>query len=157
TVAEGRLDVNGSLGLGTLGSVTVANGATLGGTGTVGGPVIVQAGGTLAPGDANPGTLAISGNLGLNASSRTAVRLGGGSPGNGAGFYSQVNVTGAATLDGILTLDTAGGFDPTGGTYFVLSRGSVGGVFAGLPEGSVVVFDGGMYQGSITYQADWTG
>jgi fibronectin-binding autotransporter adhesin len=48
TVAGGRLEVNGSIGNGT---VTVQNGAAVGGSGSIGGTVDVQSGGTLGPGN----------------------------------------------------------------------------------------------------------
>ena len=156
TVAEGRLNVNGSLGLGVSGSLTVANGATLGGTGTVGGPVTILGGGSLSPGTTNPGTLSVTGNLSLAATSGTSFQLGGSTPGSGTGFYSQANVTGAANLDGSLIVTAGGGFDPTGKNFFILSRGSGAGTFASLPEGSTLVFADGQYQGSITYLANWT-
>jgi autotransporter-associated beta strand protein len=62
TVVAGTLLVNGRLS--GSGAVTITNGGTLGGTGIISGPVAVNAGGTLAPG--NPlGTLIISNSLAL--------------------------------------------------------------------------------------------
>jgi autotransporter-associated beta strand protein len=60
-VSNGTLQVNGQLAAGT---VTVATNAVLGGTGTILGPVTVQTGGALAPGD-SLGTLTINNNLTL--------------------------------------------------------------------------------------------
>ncbi|MFD0895876.1 autotransporter-associated beta strand repeat-containing protein [Luteolibacter ambystomatis] len=54
TVGGGILTVNGSL---STGVVTVQNGGTLSGTGTVGGASTVQNGGSLAPGSGGIGTL----------------------------------------------------------------------------------------------------
>ena len=62
SVSGGRLFVNGWLSTNT---VTVNSGATLGGTGVIAGPVIVQPGGTLSPGDNGLGTLTISSTLSL--------------------------------------------------------------------------------------------
>ena len=59
-VNDGSLRVDGSTASASV--VTVANGATLGGIGTVGGDTTIQSGGTLAPGS-SPGTL----NFGNNA------------------------------------------------------------------------------------------
>ena len=62
TVSAGTLRVNGAI---TASAVTVQNSATLDGTGTLGGTVAVQAGGTLAPGAGGIGTLTINNTLGL--------------------------------------------------------------------------------------------
>jgi autotransporter-associated beta strand protein len=63
TVSNGTLQVNGALDAAS--AVTVTTNGILGGTGTVNGPVTIQAYGTLAPG-ASVGTLTISNNLTLN-------------------------------------------------------------------------------------------
>ena len=81
TVSAGVLLVNG-LGFGSIAnsSSAVQSGATLGGDGTVG-PVTVQSGGILSPGDSLPasantlGTLYATGNVLLNASSTTLFEL----------------------------------------------------------------------------------
>jgi autotransporter-associated beta strand protein len=62
TVNVGTLLINGSLG---TNSVTV-NGGRLGGNGVIGGPVNVQAGGTLSPGTGAIGTLTVNGPLTIN-------------------------------------------------------------------------------------------
>lgn len=65
-VSQGTLMVNNSSGSGTgTGNVTVKAGATLAGSGTVGGTVTLEDEGVLAPGDAI-GTLTLGGNLVLN-------------------------------------------------------------------------------------------
>lgn len=61
SVSNGTLQVNGQL---AAGAVTVATNAFLGGIGTILGPVTVQTGGALAPGD-SIGTLTINNNLTL--------------------------------------------------------------------------------------------
>jgi hypothetical protein len=60
-VSAGTLVVNGVIGNNT---VTVANGASLSGTGAITGPLTVQAGGTLSPGS-SIGTLSVSNTLAL--------------------------------------------------------------------------------------------
>ena len=103
-VNAGTLLVNGSLGTGL---VTVVSAATLGGAGTIGGPVTIQNGGILAPGDA-PGTLT-TGTLTLNSGSisnyelRTPNVVGG-------GVNDLVIVNGNLTLAGLLNVTNAGGF-----------------------------------------------
>ena len=103
-VNVGTLLVDGSLGAGL---VNVASGATLGGTGTIGGPVTIQNGGILAPGDA-PGTLTM-GTLTLNSGSILNCQLG--IPNVvGGGVNDLVNVNGNLTLAGTLNITNVGGF-----------------------------------------------
>src|SRR5205814_957182 len=82
--------------------------------GAIIGGVTIQAGGKLQPG-ASPGTLDITGSLTLSATATARFELGGSQPGDGAGFYSQVNVTGNAFINNAdLALAAVGGFDPGG-------------------------------------------
>jgi hypothetical protein len=93
--------VNGSLG-NTV--VTVASGATLGGSGTIGTNTVtntVTVNGTLAPGN-SPGILAIEDNLSLNGI--LAMEITGLTAGNGSGFHDQVILNGAGTFGGTLNL-----------------------------------------------------
>lgn len=99
SVTNGRLSINGTL---TTGSVSVASGATLGGTGTITGPTTVN--GTLSPGN-SIGTLSVSPSVTLadnstntieidpTSASRTDVT---GAPGT---FTIGSNVTLAVTMD----------------------------------------------------------
>jgi len=80
-------------------NVTVGNGGTFGGTGTVVGNTIVNSGGALAPGVSSapgtvpgaPGTLTIQGNLQFKAGSAYQVQV-------APGSASLTSVTGAATI-----------------------------------------------------------
>lgn len=93
----------------------MASGATLGGTGTIVGPVTIQNGGLLAPGD-SPGTLTV-GTLTLHSGSILNYQLG--TP-NLAGVVSDlVNVNGNLTLAGTLNVSNAGGFGS--GVYRLLN------------------------------------
>ena len=103
-VNAGTLLVDGSLGAGL---VSVASGATLGGSGTIGGPVTIQNGGILAPGDP-PGTLAM-GTLTLNSGSILNYQLGISNV-VGGGVNDLVNVNGNLTLAGTLNITNVGGF-----------------------------------------------
>jgi fibronectin-binding autotransporter adhesin len=154
-VQQGKMTVNTSL---PTGNVTVFNGSTLGGNGTVNGNVVFSTGGgTLAPGT-SPGTLDITGNLTLTSLTNLVIELGGALPGDGSGFYDQVNVSGTAALaDAVLSVSTFGGFNPAGGVYYILSRTGGSGTFFGLGEGDFVSIDGGMGMAQITYLANWTG
>lgn len=86
-IERGTLLVSGAISNGTA-AVTVKAGGALGGTGVVVRPVVVEAGGTLAPGNLGVGTLAIAGDLALSegavyayeesAAGRDLVKLEGG-------------------------------------------------------------------------------
>ena len=127
-------------------------------------PITVQA--ILAPGDEGTGTLDFGNNLTLSPSTTYRVELGGNTPGDGKGFYDQVNMTlstGAITLNPGAGLDISlvDGFTPIhNDVFFILNRADSAvwtTTFAGLDEGASVTFGGGAYSGSITYLANWTG
>lgn len=104
----GSLDVDGVFGRASH-VMTVSDGATLGGSGTIGGTVTV-ADATLAPGS-SPGTLTIDGDLVLGSASILDFELG--DPSGTAGVDSDlINVVGSGnlTLDGTLNVIDAGGF-----------------------------------------------
>lgn len=134
TVTAGRLLINGTQ---AGSSVTVATGATLGGSGTVG---AVTANGTLEPGD-GPGILR-AGNVTFASTGTYRVELNGTAVGTG---YDQLLVTGTVAL-GNATLNATLGFSSTGGTqYIILSNDgtdAVTGTFNGLAEGASVTLGG---------------
>lgn len=162
---SGTVTVNGSLGGNFNGFYAID---TLQGFGGFTRPVTVL--NTLAPGDGGAGTLGISsaGPFTLGASSTYRAQLGGTTPGDGPGFYDQVNV-GADSLFGpinvtlnagaALDVSLIDGFIPqTSDSFFIFTRQGVTAwttTFAGLPEGASVSV--GSYTGTITYQANWTG
>ena len=88
-ISGGRLLVNGSI----ISDSTVMRYGTLGGTGQVGG-ILVQSGGTLAPGN-SPGTLFASGSVVQEAGSNLAIEIDGTGHANGAGNYDRLVLTGA--------------------------------------------------------------
>ena len=107
-VRGGTLRVNGTLG-GVTSVTSVSGGATLGGSGTIGGNVNI-ADGILAPGN-SPGALTINGNLSLAAASQLAFEFGrANAPGHP--LNDVVNVGGNLTLDGTLNVSV-----PTGGNF----------------------------------------
>ncbi len=113
-VNGGALVVDGTLG---FTSVTVANGATLGGSGRIYGGVTVAGGGHLAPGSSS-GTLAV-GSLALNDTSHLDFELG--EPG---GTNDLVEVNGDLVLDGVLNVSGLAGF--ARGTYTLMTyRGTL--------------------------------
>jgi hypothetical protein len=112
TAAASRLAVNG--------------GATLGGKGTVGGPVTVNSGGALAPGDGGPGAL-VTGGLTVKSGGTVRMEVGGKAAGSG---YDRLNVSGTASLAGTLAVSVVNGFQPAAGnTYQVLTFASRSGDF----------------------------
>jgi autotransporter-associated beta strand protein len=123
TVDAGTLAVNGSIAASS--GVTVSTGATLGGTGQLPG-VIVNAGGTLAPGN-SIGTVKVNGNLQFGAGSFYTVEV---SPTSA----DRTNVTGTANLTGTTVQAVALPGSFTGRTYTIVNAtGGLGGTqFAGL-------------------------
>jgi T5SS/PEP-CTERM-associated repeat protein len=109
----GTLLLNGKLGSGT---VLVSKGGTLGGSGVIAGPVMVDSGGTVAPGN-SPGTLTI-GPLLMGTGSALDYDLG--APGTiGGGVNDLLVVNGNITLNGTLNIANAGGF--AAGTYRLIN------------------------------------
>ena len=94
-VSQGRLQVQANLAQAS--GIVVRNGATLGGTGNVGGGVTVLNGGRLSPG-ASPGTLTVAGDVLLNSGSLFDVEIDGYGQGTGAGSYDRVVITGNHTF-----------------------------------------------------------
>ncbi len=122
TVTAGTLLVNGTNSGG--GAVTVATGATLGGTGAITGNVTVT--GTLAPG-ASAGALTVTGNATFNTGSTLLVELGGA----GAGQFDELNLSGMLTAGGVFDVDLINGFVPAVGNSFdVLDFASATGAFS---------------------------
>ena len=144
-IGAGTLLVDGSIAESLL--TLVASGGTLGGHGAVG-DVVVQSGGTLAPGD-SPGVLT-TGDVMLNAGAHLAIELGGAT----AGLYDQLQVHGTVNLAGA-TLDGSlyGGFMPTATQSFTIidndGADAVNGTFAGLADGAITNIGGVAF--SISY------
>ncbi len=135
-VADGTLAVDGTL---TTPTLTVFSGATLGGKGAVVGTVIVQNGGTLAPGD-SPGTLTV-GTLNLAPNAILDYELD--TPGVVGGVNDLVIVTGNLTLDGTLNVIGLPGFG-VGGYRLINYGGSLLDrtlVFGLLPDGFAYKLD----------------
>lgn len=121
TVQSGTLMINGDQS-GATGETSVISGATLGGTGIIGGDVDVGANSAVRPGgmDVTPGTLAINGSLTLADTSDLNYNFGQAGVVGGA-FNDLITVKGDLELDGVLNVtETAGGeFGP--GLYRIIS------------------------------------
>ena len=85
TVNDGILLINGSTA--AQSTITVPSGSTLGGTGTINGPVSVGGGAVVAPGT-SPGILS-TGNVDFQANSSFDVEIGGTSAGNTSSDHDQ--------------------------------------------------------------------
>jgi len=109
------LKVNGSL----TAAIAFINGGTVSGSGTVVGNVN-NAGGIVTASDPGiPDILTIHGNYAQGASGTLEAFLGGLAAGTG---YSQLDVTGTATLGGTLNVTLINSFDPTNAeTFFILT------------------------------------
>jgi len=119
TVSNGTLQVNGQLGTGAL---TVATNAVLAGTGTILGPVTIQAGGTLAPGH-SIGTLTINNNLSISGNLSIEVNKSS-SPSNDMTVVSgTLNNTGV----GVVTVTNNGPALAPGDTFALFNKPVTGG------------------------------
>jgi autotransporter-associated beta strand protein len=139
TVDGGILSVTGSIAASS--GVTVHNGATLGGTGTVP-TTLVQSGGALAPGN-SIGTLTVDGDLTLQPGATYAVEV---SPSSA----DKTLVSGNASLAGNLSANfaTGSGYGPA--TYTLLSAaGTLSGTFSSFDTQSVPTG----YRAEISYGA----
>jgi len=123
-VNAGTLLVNGSTNSGS--AVTVAIGATLGGSGNIGGPATVS--GSLSP-DNSPGVLTFGQSLTLESTSTTLLELNGRTRGS---QYDGINVTGALTYGGNLTITIGTQFLSDTDTFDLFSFGSQGGNLNGV-------------------------
>ncbi|MBF1802291.1 autotransporter outer membrane beta-barrel domain-containing protein [Alloalcanivorax profundimaris] len=119
-VGQGGLAVNGDW---HGSAMTVADGATLGGTGTVG-ATVVETGGTLAAGN-SIGTLAVDGDLTLNSGATLAVEV---DPSGGDG--DRILVAGQARLAGsVIHVGAGGAYRPLSEYTFLSADGGILGQF----------------------------
>ncbi|MBB6428147.1 autotransporter outer membrane beta-barrel domain-containing protein, partial [Sphingopyxis sp. JAI128] len=140
-VTAGTLLVNGNY-TGAAGVTSVASGASLGGTGMIGGDVTLASDATLTPGAGGAGTLTIGGHLSLASGSRLAWEFGEANVAGGA-LNDLVNVGGNLILDGTIdvTVPTGGSFDV--GVYRMFNYGGTltdnGLTLGAMPGGTVTV------------------
>ncbi|MFC7411318.1 DUF4347 domain-containing protein [Hydrogenophaga atypica] len=153
TVTAGTLSVTGSLA--NTSTLSVASGATLTGSGSVGtvatsGAVTVLSGGTLAPGVGGPGTLTLNNGLTVAAGGTLVMQLNGATAGSG---FDQLVVNGAVDLSGA-TLSTTLGFSPSGSDSFRLidndGADAVVGTFAGIAQNGTITVNGQTF--TVSYQ-----
>ena len=124
TVKNGALSLNGQ---NPSAPVTVNSGGTLGGSGTITGDVICDAGGKVSPGD-SPGTLTITGNITINGTLEMEIidNMAAGS-GTAGTHYDRLNVSGNASVTTLSVLFlgtiTPPDYPATGEVYTLLSVG----------------------------------
>ncbi len=121
SVNAGILRVTGSI---ANGAVTVANGGTLGGTGSLGGALAVQSGGTLAPGSGGIGRLTVAGGIGLQNGAFASLEIN-----KTAGIRDVLATPGTLTFDGTLVVTNLGGTLAAGDSFALFEAGSFGGAF----------------------------
>ncbi len=124
TVADGRLRVSGNLGAADVG---VGSGATIEGTGTLGG-LSIRGGGRTAPGYDGIGTLSANGNVLFEAGSTFQVKA------DAAGNSDRIAAGGTATLrGGLVDVQAQAGAYRANTTYTILTAtGGVQGQFANV-------------------------
>jgi fibronectin-binding autotransporter adhesin len=121
-VAAGTLDVEGSL----VSSVSVDNGATLVGNGSMGG-MTVASGGTVSPGTSGIGTLTVNGNVDFAAGSSYQVDA------TDTGSSDLIMASGTATLGGGSVIAVAAGSNWQASTRYTIlgADAGVSGEFGG--------------------------
>lgn len=131
-VEAGILMVNNTTGSGTgTGNVTVKNGATLSGTGIISGPVMIDGGGAMVPGNEGMDTLIINNQVTFMHGSYLAIEV------NSASKFSDLlKVTGQLKLNGTLYITNLGAeLFAAGDSFKILNAASCTGVFSSfLPE-----------------------
>lgn len=101
------------------GTLILATGQTLRGTGKIDGKTTAPNGSSIAPGYNRPGTLVLRDNVSMNAGASLEI----GSGGNTVGSYGQVDVTGAATLgSATLNLTQHAAYAPKIGDVFMIVK-----------------------------------
>lgn len=126
TVSQGKLVLNGSLANSTM---TVASGATLQGSGTVGTTVVNS--GTIYP-HSPSSTLSVNGNLTFNGSSAAKIDI-------APLSADRIAVTGAASLTGAdLIIHPTEGYYGTAATYTIVTSADLGGTTFNSPPISTI-------------------
>ncbi len=120
-----------------MGTTTVSAG-TLGGNGSIAGPVAVSAGATLSPGDGAIGMLTLGGTLTLAPTSTTLIQV------NATNGTSGSLAVSSVALNGTLVLQNVGGSLTNGQTFTVFTGGTRSGTYGSVTSitpGQVVTWD----------------
>lgn len=144
-VASGALVVNSNV---SGAAFDVRNGATLGGSGTVGN-VTVQAGGKLSPGT-GPGILTAA-TVTFSPGSVFVAEASGTTAGTG---YDQLDATGNVALNGATLTFSPSGTRSVGDTFTIVrADGTLSGTFSGLADGQTFTVNNRVYQIDYDYAA----
>jgi hypothetical protein len=127
SLTRGTMRIDGQIG--STGGTFIGPEAVVSGIGQLRGPVI-NAGRLDVGDDGQPGTFTITGDYVQTSTGTLGVVLGGAGP---DGPFSQLVVTGAATLAGVLDVSFLDGFTPQEGDRFtVLTHGAHAGAFSSV-------------------------
>jgi autotransporter-associated beta strand protein len=142
TIVEmGMLMVNNTSGSGTgTGDVTVRNGASISGAGTIGGSVMIEGGGAMVPGNKGIGTFTVNQHVTLMTGSYLAIEVS-----SSLESSDLLEVNGHLTLNGTLYISNLGPeLFAAGDSFKIFNSASCTGIFSSiLPEspGSGLVWD----------------
>lgn len=164
SATAGVLAINTTL---TASSVSIQSGATLGGSGTITGPITIASGGTVAPGN-SPGVLKLTGNggsvLSMTTGSTYAVDIGpSNAPGDPNGVDQIKVLPGSGSAAGDITITGAtlsltefnGG--PTAGNYVIIDNGTTGATFGAFSNSTGTFANGATYTVLYNQNADGDG
>ncbi len=160
SVAAGTLLVTGDL-TSASGAITVASGATLGGSGTAGGDVTIDSGGTLAPGKNGIGTLTVDSNVVVNGT--LAIEVGAGAAntdllsvtGSLDVSNATLNVTGTGLDQDFYEIANYTGVDPTAFSSVTVPAGY--GVFFDAANDRILLAKTGSLGDYVWYDVDGDG
>jgi autotransporter-associated beta strand protein len=124
TVSQGALQLLGSIASG--GGVTVSAAATLGGTGSVGGPVTVK--GFLAPGTGSIGSITVSNVLTLSGTATLRISKSGSVLSND----SVIGLSGVSYGGALVISNIGSGSLAAGDTFMLFTAGSYNGAFSNI-------------------------
>ena len=133
-IGSGTLLLNGA---NTYSGATTVAAGSLGGIGTIAGPVVVQTGATLSPGALGIGTLTVNNALTLNAGSTTMMEL------NNTNGCDLVTGVSAVTYGGTLVLKNVGAPLKANDSFKLFTAGSYTGSFTvqAVTPGQTVTWD----------------
>lgn len=151
SVNTGTLLVNGSIQTSSL--TTVASGATIGGSGTIG-ALTVSSGGFINPGN-SPDTLDVVG--AYNQAGTYNAEVTANTVGNGTTGYDQISVTGTVNITGgsLIAAFSGSGYAANDLLFILLndSTDAITGTYTGYADGATVATYGG-FNWNISYFAD---
>ena len=109
----------------------------------------------IANGQPRPGVLPMTGNLTINGGLQ--VDLGGLTPGNGPGYYSQLQINGNVAIGASAALSVVLDAAPSPGAQYTvisnMSASAISGTFSGAPQGGTVqaMYGGSNYSFTVSY------